>query len=55
MNEEEPKPYSWTDDVVCLIIVVAYVLGKIFGWEIPDWCAAAAIGYAFGKNIPQQA
>jgi len=41
-NEEKPKPYKYTDDIVCLIIVVAYVLGKVFGWgEIPEWCVAA--------------
>jgi len=53
-NEEKPKPYKYTDDIVCLIIVVAYVLGKVFGWEIPDWCLASALGYAFGKTMPQQ-
>jgi len=54
VNDEKPKPSKYTDDIVCLIIVIAYVLGKVFSWDIPDWCVASALGYAFGKMMPQQ-
>ena len=53
-SEEKPKPSKYTDDIVCLIIVIAYVLGKVFGWDIPDWCIASALGYASGKMMPHQ-
>ena len=47
------KPWKWTDDIIAVIVVGAWVVGKFISVEIPDWAVAAALGYVFGKNIPQ--
>ena len=55
MSEEQPKKWKYLDDVICILITVCWLFCKITGvGEIPDWAAAAAISYAFGKRVPEQ-
>ncbi|RKZ29252.1 hypothetical protein DRQ29_00340 [bacterium] len=52
--EEKQKIWKYTDDIIAGIIVVAWIVGKFVGVEIPDWVMTTALGYVFGKNIPIQ-
>jgi len=53
-EREENKVWKYTDDVIAGIIVVAWIIGKFIGVEIPNEILATALGYVFGKNIPIQ-
>jgi len=55
MNEGEnnvPRPWKYTDDIIAGIIVVAYIIGKFIGVQIPENLVGLALGYVFGKNVP---
>jgi len=57
-GEESRVPWKWTDDIVCLSIVLVWLVGKAlsaigYGFEVPDWAASAAFAYAFGKSTPR--
>lgn len=54
INDIGKKVSKYTDDIVACIIVVAWIIGKFTGVEIPDWIMTTALGYVFGKNIPIQ-
>jgi len=49
---EDRRRWEYTDDLIAIIIVLAWVFGKFFGVDIPDWVLSVALGYAFGKSIP---
>jgi len=53
-KEEKKKIWKYTDDIVAGVVVVAWIIGKFVGVEIPDWVMTTALGYVFGKNIPIQ-
>lgn len=52
-SEEEPvrRPWKYTDDIVAILIVVAWIVGKFKGISIPDWVLGAVLGYVFGKYV----
>ena len=54
VEKKEGKVWKYTDDIIAGILVIAWVIGKATGNEIPDWILATALGYVFGKNIPIQ-
>ena len=51
-GNSEPRPWKYTDDIIAGVIIGAWVIGKFIGVNIPDEVAMVAIGYVFGKNIP---
>lgn len=53
-EEEKREVWKYTDDIVAGVVVVAWIVGKFTGVEIPDWVMTTALGYVFGKNIPIQ-
>ena len=54
VEKEENKVWKYTDDIIAGIVVVAWLIGKFVGVEIPNEILATALGYVFGKNIPIQ-
>lgn len=50
--EEGRKIWKYTDDIVAIILVIAWVVSKFSGNAIPDWVMTAVLGYIFGKSIP---
>lgn len=52
--ENEIKPWKYTDDIICILVALAWMIGKFVGVEIPEWVLTTVIGYAFGKNLPIQ-
>ena len=53
-DQNNVKPWKFTDDIIAIIIVIAWIVGKFKGVDIPDWVVSAAIGYAFGKSMPRK-
>ena len=53
VNQNSVKPWKYTDDIIAIAIVIAWIAGKFLGVDIPDWVVSAAIGYAFGKSMPR--
>jgi len=51
-RKSNPRPWKYTDDIVAVLIILAWILGKPLGVEVPDWALSAVLGYIFGKNIP---
>ena len=50
---ENPTPYHYTDDIIAVAVVAAWIAGKIVGFEIPDEIALLTLGYVFGVNLPK--
>jgi len=50
----EPEVWKYTDDIIAIGVVGAWIAGKIVGFEIPDEIAILALGYVFGANLPKK-
>ena len=48
---ESPTLWTYTDDIIVLGVVGAWIAGKIVGFDIPDDVALLALAYAFGKQM----
>ena len=55
MNKKNSKQvWKYTDDIVAIIVVIAWFIAWGMGTKLPEWLLTAVLGYVFGKNIPIQ-
>lgn len=54
-NSNGIRPWKYTDDIIAISIVIGYLLGKYFGFEVPEWMVIAALLYAFGAGVVDRA
>jgi len=46
--------WKYTDDIVAIILVIAWIICYVIGNALPEWLITAILGYVFGKNLPIQ-
>mgnify|MGYP000412649059 CR=1 FL=1 len=49
---EENKLWKYTDDIVAVIIIVAWIICYAIGKAMPEWIITTVLGYIFGKSFP---
>lgn len=54
VKEEEEKVWKYTDDIVAVVLIVAWLVCWAIGHKLPEWILTTVLGYIFGKNIPIQ-
>jgi len=51
-RKENSKLWTYTDDVIAILVVIAWFIAYGMGHKLPEWILTTVLGYVFGKHIP---